>query len=178
MTKKHTRGPAAPPPAAAPGRMEAFTFGDPTPVMDRADILGYAECLSNGEWYDPPVNWGGLAKTFRAGTHHSSAMYFKRNVLASTFIPHKLLSRQAFSRWALDYLTFGNGYVEKQKNRLGGMLKLEPTLGKYTRRGLDRDRYFQTDGYRKTHEFAPGSVFHLMEPDINQEVYGLSLIHI
>ena len=28
-------------------------------------------------------------------------------------------------------------------------------------------------GFGKEHEFKPGSVFHLIEPDINQEVYGL-----
>jgi PBSX family phage portal protein len=27
--------------------------------------------------------------------------------------------------------------------------------------------------YAQPHEFAPGSVFHLLEPDINQELYGM-----
>lgn len=27
---------------------EAFTFGDPTPVMDKRDILDYADCIDNG----------------------------------------------------------------------------------------------------------------------------------
>lgn len=27
---------------------EAFNFGDPTPVMDKRDILDYAECIGNG----------------------------------------------------------------------------------------------------------------------------------
>lgn len=162
----------APSPAAA-GGIEAFTFGDPTPVMDRAEILDYAECWSTGRWYEPPVSWAGLAKTFRAGTHHSSALYFKRNVLASTFIPHKLLTRAAFSRLALDFLTFGNGYLERRNNRLGGARELQPVPSRYMRRCKDLERFVQVHGWQETHEFAPGTVFHLMEPDISQEVYGL-----
>lgn len=158
---------------ATGGSMEAFTFGDPTPVLERADILNYVQALNNGEWYEPPVCFTGLAKTFRAGTHHSSAIFFKRNVLASTFIPHKLLTREAFDRFALDFLVFGNAYIERRNNRLGGAMKLMPTLAKYTRRAADLVNYVQTNGWQKTHEFAPDSIFHLMEPDINQEVYGL-----
>ena len=158
----------------SPGRgMEAFTFGDPMPVLDRADILNYAECWSNGRWYEPPVSWDGLAKSYRAGTHHASALQFKRNVLMSTFVPHKLLSREAFGRWALDYLVFGNGYVEDRQNLLGGSIQLEPSLAKYTRRGVEDGQFWFLDGAGQEHEFKRKSVFHLMEADINQEMYGL-----
>ena len=178
--KHHPRGatmavaaatPAAP--AAAPARAQAFSFGDPIPVLNRADILDYTEAWTNGEWYEPPISWAGLAKSFRAGTHHASALFFKRNVLASTFIPHKLLTRQAFSAWALDFLTFGNGYLERRDNRLNQALELAPPLAKYIRRTTDLRRFVQVDSWQKTHEFQPGTIFHLRDPDINQEVYGL-----
>lgn len=153
--------------------IEAFTFGDPESVLDRADILDYIEAWSNGRWYEPPVSLDGLAKSFRASPHHSSAIYFKRNVLSSTFIPHRLLSREAFGRLALDYLVFGNGYLEKRRSISGSAVRLEPSMAKYTRRGVGLDQYFFTRGWREEHEFAPGTVFHLREPDINQEIYGL-----
>jgi len=155
------------------GRMEAFTFGDPVPVMDKREVLDYIECWMNGRWYEPPVNLDGLARSFRASTHHSSAIFFKRNILASTFIPHKLLSQEAFSKFALDFLTFGNAYLERKTNRLGGTLGMAHALSKYMRRGIDLDTYFFVRGWSDEHEFQKGSVFHLMEPDINQEVYGL-----
>ncbi len=60
-----------------------------------------------------------VARTFRAAVHHSSPISIKCNILASTFIPHPLLSQQAFSRFALDYLIFGNAYLEKRTSRLG-----------------------------------------------------------
>lgn len=159
--------------AAPPARAEAFSFGDPTPVLDRREILDYIECWMNGRWYEPPVSWDGLAKSFRASVHHSTAIYVKRNILASTFVPHPKLSRQAFAQFALDYLIFGNGYLEKRRSRTGLALKLEPALAKYVRRGADLQQYFFVRGWREEHEFAPGTVFHLTEPDINQEVYGL-----
>ncbi len=174
MSKRtfHASGttPAAP---SAPARAEAFTFDDPVPVMDRAEILDYVQSWAAGKWYEPPVSWSGLAKSFRAGVHHSSAIYFKRNVLTSTFIPHKLLSRDEFGKLALDYMVFGNSYVEEQRNRLGGLLALKRVPAKYVRRSTDLQGFFQIDGFQVEHEFAAGSVHHLMEPDINQEVYGL-----
>ena len=47
--------------ASAPQKMEAFTFGEPSPVLDRRDILDYVECINNGKWYEPPVDF------YRAG---------------------------------------------------------------------------------------------------------------
>ncbi len=157
-----------------PARGEAFTFGEPVPVMDQREILDYIECWMNGRWYEPPVRLEGLAKAFRASTHHSSALFFKRNVLASTFVPHRWLDRETFGAWALDYMVFGNGYLERPRNMLGGTLRLKHALAKYVRRGGDGlDRYFFVRGWQEEHEFPEGSIHHLREPDINQEVYGL-----
>lgn len=153
---------------------EAFSFGDPMPVMDGRDILSYIECWANGRWYEPPINPGGLAKAFHASTHHASALYFKRNVLTSTFVPHKLLDRATFAAWALDFMVFGNAYLERPRNMIGGGMKLQHALAKYMRRGGDNlDEYFFVPGWKQEHEFAKGSIHHLIEADINQEVYGL-----
>lgn len=79
---------------------EAFTFGDPIPVMDRRELFDYLECVQVDRWYEPPISMDGLARTYRAAVHHSSAIQVKRNILTSTFIPHRWLSKQAFSRFA------------------------------------------------------------------------------
>lgn len=159
---------------ARASKVEAFTFGDPTPVLDGRELLDYVEAWRNGDWYEPPLSLDGLAKSFRAAPHHSSAIYVKRNILVSTFKPHKLLSRDTFSRWSLDFLVLGNGYVERPRSRLGTTLPLKHALGKYMRRGVeDMDAYYFVTGYRQAHAFASGSVFHLQEPDLHQEIYGL-----
>ena len=121
------------------------------------------------------MSFDGLARTYRAAVHYSSPIAVKRNILTSTFIPHPLLSQQAFSRFVQDYLVFGNAYLEKRTNRLGGILSLEPSLAKYTRRGVDLDTYWfvQYGMTTQPYEFTRGSIFHLMEPDLNQEIYGL-----
>lgn len=66
-------------------------------------------------------------------------------------------------------------YLEKRTNRFGEVIALEPTLAKYTRRGLDLDTYWfvQYGMTTQPYQFTKGSIFHLMEPDINQEIYGL-----
>jgi PBSX family phage portal protein len=178
MSKNKRRTPPAAPVApmvSTESKAEVFSFGEPTAVLDRAGILDYVEAWQNGKYYEPPVSFDGLAKTFRAGSHHSSAIYFKRNVLVSTFIPHKLLSRETFGKWAIDFLTFGNGYLERIRNPLGGTIRFDAPLAKYIRRSCtDLAAYFQLrGGWKDPFEFEPGRIFHLMEPDINQEVYGL-----
>lgn len=77
MSKKKgkTPQPAAKTMTASAPKMEAFTFGEPVPVLDRRDILDYVECISNGRWYEPPVSFTGLAKSLRAAVHHSSPIY-------------------------------------------------------------------------------------------------------
>lgn len=74
---------------------------------------------------------------------------------------------------ALDYLTFGNGYLERRTSLTGRTLALQHTLAKFTRRGTDLDTYWFVRGWRDEHEFPAGEVFHLREPDINQEIYGV-----
>jgi capsid portal protein len=44
-------------------RMEMFTFGDPEPVLDQREMLGYSQSTWNGRWYEPPVDQAGLAKS-------------------------------------------------------------------------------------------------------------------
>ena len=158
---------------SAPAGVNAFTFGEPTPVLDRREIFDYMECTKNSRWYEPPISMEGLSKAFRSSPHHSSAIYVKRNILASTFKPSKLLSRSEFSRFALDYLVLGNGYLERRDSVGGRPLSLVASMAKYTRRGVDPGRYFFLHGYAKEHEFKPGSVFHLIEPDVHQEIYGV-----
>ena len=155
---------------------EAFTFGDPVAgTGHHRELLDYVECVINDRWYEPPVSFDGLARTFRAAVHHSSPLNVKHNILTSSFIPHLLLSQQAFSRFVQNYLVFGNAYLEKRTNRLGGVLVLEPALAKFTRRGTDLDTYWfvQYGLSTQPYQFTPGNMFHLMEPDLNQEVYGL-----
>jgi len=179
MSKRHKKR-ALPPvhahkQASGAAGVEAFTFGDPVPVLDRRELLDYVECVRMDKWYEPPISFDGLARTFRATVHHSSPLYVKRNILTSTFKPHRLLSQQAFSRFVQDYLVFGNAYLELRTNRLGGPMELKPSLAKYTRRGVDLDTYWfvQYGLGVDPYQFDAESVFHLLEPDINQEIYGL-----
>lgn len=161
-------------PAAAPGNAEVFTFGDPTPVLERRGLLDYIECWRNGRWYEPPVSPFGLSDTFRSAPHHSSAIYVKRNILTSTFVQHPRLSRRDFAGLALDYLVFGNGYIERVRAMSGKAAMYRHALSKYMRRGVENlDQYFFVRGFETPHEFEPGAVFHLAEPDIDQEIYGL-----
>ncbi|GAB0658984.1 hypothetical protein DZ11F47_21650 [Escherichia coli] len=153
--------------------LSAFTFDGPYQVTGAHDLLDNMYCADNGRYYETPVDWYGLARSFGQASWHQSALYFKRNALAGCFIPHPLLSRQTFSALALDWFVFGNFYLEERKNRLGGRLPMRISPAKYTRRGSDLDTYWFIRQWKDEYAFKTGSVCHVLNPDIHQEIYGM-----
>jgi PBSX family phage portal protein len=183
MTEQLTTGGADAPAAndneAAPSReIEAFTFGEPESVLDRSELLGYVQIWQNGRWYEPPVSMNGLTKAFDLPGPHGSCIRLKTNLLLRYFRPSRLVSAADFEKFVLDYLALGNAYFERRSNRLGGPLRLAHSLARYTRRGVEADRFFFVPGYispgqTQEHEFELGSVFHLQQFHVSQEVYGV-----
>lgn len=153
--------------------MEVFTFGDPEPVLDRGAIIEHIESAWNGRWYEPPVSFRGLARSLRASSHHGSAIQLKRNLVMRQFVPHKLLSAATMERFVTDDLVFGNAYLEKVLSRTKRLIELKVALAKYMRSGKDGIYWFTEQGWQQDWSFEPGTVLHLMQPDIHQEVYGL-----
>lgn len=158
---------------AASTHTEVFTFGDPTPVLDMRDIYYEGVWIAANEWWEPPIPFDVLSRSYRATAHHASALQVKRNFLLKTFIPHPLLRRQEFSGMVLDYLMFGNCYLEDIRNRLGGRLRFERRLAKYMRRGARLDRYYWVPVWMLRTELPEERICHLLEPDIDQAIYGL-----
>lgn len=157
----------------APNGVTAFTFGDPTPVLDSRGILDYIECGTIDRYYEPPVSLEGLSKTTRSNVYLKSGLQFKANMLTRTFVPHRLMSRPAFEQLATDYVHFGMAYVERRDSMLGQPLALQVPLAKYMRRGVDAGVFFQIADWRSLHEFRAGSVYQLRAADVDQEIYGL-----
>lgn len=153
----------------------AFTFGEPVPIIDGRELSNYLECWFNGRYFEPAVNFNGLAKSYKSTPYLSSGIVFKRNFLANLFVPHPKLSRSAFEQIALDFIWCGNAYLEEIKNRRGDVLCYKPVLAKYVRRGEEQDEYWlicsNHTGYT---EFQFESrVCHTKEADIDQEIYGV-----
>lgn len=159
--------------AAGPSSIEAFTFGEPMPVLSQREIFDYLEAMDNGRWYEPPLSLDGLARVYRSAVHHASAIQVKRNILRSCFIPHPKLSSSEFTAVAFDFLVFGNGYLERVNSRLGRAMGYKRSPAKYTRRGLEDGQFWWVRNWQESQEFAPGSVFQVMESDLNQEIYGI-----
>ncbi|MGB8600712.1 MAG: hypothetical protein WCD42_00800 [Rhizomicrobium sp.] len=153
--------------------MKIFTFGEPEPVLNRRFLLDYLECPDNGRWYYPPVTFEGLARVFNSSPHHASAIQLKRNLIVGAFKPSKYLSRSTMRALVQDYLVFGNAYLERIDNRLGQPLRLDHILAKYTRRGVTDGQWWFVPHAWQEDQLAPGSVFQLRQPDVNQEIYGL-----
>jgi PBSX family phage portal protein len=156
--------------AQTPGGIEIFGFGDPLPVIDGRDFLGYFRSAWQGTYYEPPISLDGLAKSLRASVHHESAIRMKANVLASCYVGHRLLKRGAFRRMVMDHLVFGNSYLQRIENAFGGLIGLEPPKARYVRVAKEGRIYQIAES--GLFEFKKGTVFHLMDPDVDQEIYG------
>ena len=149
-------------------------MGDATPVLDGHWLLDLWECSAFGKWYEPPVPREYLARCLRVNPHHASAIAYKRQLLERSFVPHPRLSREEFSGFALDWLTFADAFLRPVRNRLGGVMHYERVMAKWTRRGReDLSQYFYLMLGEIEHAFRPGEVCHLRAPDVNQEIYGV-----
>ncbi|WP_129792549.1 phage portal protein [Sphingosinicella sp. CPCC 101087] len=155
------------------GSVQAFSFGDAEPVLDRREILGYVETWINGRWYEPPVSMHGLVRAFDLPGPHSSCIHLKVNILASHLQPSRWLSRSSFRRWAQDFLATGNGYLERRDNLANRPLQLVPSLARFTRRGTKEGTYFFVPGWKQEHEYPKDRIFHLLEEHPSQEIYGI-----
>ena len=154
-------------------KMMAFTFGDPEPVMGNRGLMDYLQCLKAGKWYETPLSMDGLTRTLRAAVHHSSAINVKRNILTAMYKPHQLLPREEFGKFVFNYLVLGNAYIEERPNRIGGRLKFQCRLTKYMRRDINLTDYWWVTGYGSEQQIDGKSIFHLMDPDLDQEIYGI-----
>lgn len=157
-----------------PQAVEAFTFGAPEAVLDSRGLIDFFESsLINGEWYEMPISVDGLTRMLRAGVHHASAIDLKAKILASTFKPHARLSRSTVLKVAKEYLVFGNAYLEEPRSRLGDGMAFKHSLAKYTRRRADLETFGFMPLWNEVHTFRKGSVCHIMEHDVDQEIYGM-----
>lgn len=167
------RSVADPDGSPASGAVQAFTFGDAEPVLDRRDMLVATEMRHNGRWYETPVNMNMLTKAFDIPGPHSSCIRLKVNLLVRYFRPSRWLSRKEFAKLALDFLSTGNGYLERRDNLAKSPLELLHSLARFTRRGLEPGQYFFVQHWLQDHEFPRDRVFHMIQEHPSQELYGL-----
>lgn len=153
--------------------VDVFSFDD---LMGEYSLLDFAGCLDNGRYFETPVPWLDLINLLKKGLHHSSALEAKINILKVTFQPTPLLSRAEFEKLAFNYLVLGNGYLEVQRNFYGKPVNLQNRLALYMRRASNlRDYiYLRNDLTGENYEYLDGSdVIHMMQPNLQQEIYGL-----
>lgn len=62
-------------------QIEAFTFGEPIPVLERREIFDYLECVLIDNYYEPPISFEGLSRLF--APRRITAVRFMLNVIFS-----------------------------------------------------------------------------------------------
>ncbi len=158
---------------ASKNAVSAYSFGDPESVIGTSltDYLGVF-LQDNGQFYQPPVSFRGLAQTLRANPHHGAIAYFKRNMLLRFFIASALLGHEDFKRIAFDFVVFGNAFLQVVRTVLGMPVKLIHLPALNMRRRKD-GTYLMLQPNGSYIEFRPDEVLHLLEYDVNQTIYGV-----
>ncbi|MCB2050013.1 MAG: phage portal protein [Novosphingobium sp.] len=163
------------------GTIQAFSFGDDVSVVDGPGLWSYFEGMwRNGEWYEPPVPFTGLAKSYRMSAHHQSAIKLKINFLKKLFVPSRWMDARTHERALLDFLQMGNLFLEAVPNLAGRPLRYEVSPALHTRVGVEAGTYFWVKpdmiGFGSIygdHQFERGRIVHVLEPDVEQEIYGV-----
>jgi PBSX family phage portal protein len=157
---------------------EVFTFGEAVPILDKVSVMALFQANHDGKIYLPIVSLDGLAKSLHSSPHHESAIRAKANTLASSVKSYNYISRADFLAIAMDYLIFGNLYLEFIHNKLGQLLNIKHMPAKFMRKkyvktASDKGRFIYLYGQNKQKEYKPGQVIHVKNPDVNQEIYGI-----
>lgn len=149
------------------------SFGDPEPVLsqDYSQALG---CFFSpfDDYYEPPISFNGLNQMTYANPFHCTSLFFKRNQMALQLKPNQLMSLSDFQKLALDYLTFGNAFMQVIRNGLGKPLKLRHIPALTMRRGKKK-QYYQVLPDGSTLKFRDGEVLLAMNYSTGQSIYGI-----
>ncbi len=159
-------------------KVKAFSFGEDREVGSVTDIISLFQSAHNGQYYELPYSINAHARYFYSLLYMRSALQVKANILGSCLVKNNYLTQQQMGSLAMDYLWFGNAYLERTLSRTGKLLSLRHSPAKYTRRDIDHYKFLATnhhalDGVHKIHDYAPDSIYHLMQYDVNQEIYGV-----
>lgn len=159
--------------AAPEVTIEQFAFGDPEPVVGKnwIDYLGVFPTQSG--YYEPPWSLSGLAKMRNANAHHGSCLLFRRNMLATVYVPRPAFERDAFRALALDYLTLGNAYLYRRRNALGQVVAMRHLPALNMRARVDGGYRRLMPGTAADIDFAAEEIVHIFEYDCMQEIYGI-----
>ena len=148
-------------------------FGEPVSVLEQP-ITEYLGCFQApaGNYFLPPISMTGLSKMRNANPYHGSALIFRRNILAITYVPNKYLSISDFRNIQFDLLTFGNAYLQRIYNVFGDLLVIKHVPALNMRVMGDDVNFMMLAPFRNIY-FQPDEILHIKEYDTQQQIYGM-----
>ena len=157
--------------AAPAGRAEAFTFGEPVPVLDGREILDYRSATTMGAGTSRPSR--SMAWPGRPGERVSAVGPSVQAQRAG----QDIRAAQAAEPPGVRTDRHGHGLVRQSVPRsattCSGRRSACSLAWRSICAGAARPAASSVRGWRDEHEFKRGSICHLRVADINQEIYGL-----
>jgi len=154
--------------------IEAFSFGDPEPVLNGrlTDYVG-VWLLDNGSYYSPPVSLSGLAGLRGANAYHGPLLEFKANMILRAFNSTRCVPLSEMHAFTTDFVIFMNAYFQKVRNYLGEVIFLKHLPAINMRRMKEQDKYCMLNADGSRIDFEKGEVIHVKNYDVAQTIYGL-----
>lgn len=167
----------------------SISIGEPVPVLDKRAVYLGTLLNFNGQYYDTPVDFDGLARLADANSYHGAALKFKADRLIQFAKPTPLISQSDLKRLVVDWVLFKNVYLQKHVNGFGQIVRLSHLPAVYMRRAakVDTNLWGQVDYYGEPDDnyimikssydpdpirFMKDEVIHLKNYDPLQGIYG------
>lgn len=149
-----------------------INFGEPESIL-KSSLFDYMECPVIDGLYQRPTSFAGLYKSMRGNGIHSSAIYAKRNMVSASLKLSSLISTETMNRFLLDLGIFANAYLRRIKNPLGQVIGYEHLPAMYMYRRAEGLACYTWKTDKERIDYLDGEVFHAMEYDPSQEMYGI-----
>lgn len=148
-------------------------FGDPESALQSSRFELADSSSNNGEYYEPPLPFSGLAKLLRVNPHHGTLPSFRAGLVAKYLKPNALISRPLLRRVVADQQAVGNGFFKFTRTTGGQVIGVDYQAMINTRRSLEQNRYGYIAADGKFIKFKAGEICHVMEHDPFQQIYGI-----
>lgn len=154
----------------------ANRFGDPESALEasRLELLTASTLQHNGQYFDPPIPFDGLARLRRVNPHHSPLPEWVASQVIRYYKPHPLIPRAELKKMLVDHETCANGFLKRYRNGGGEGIRFvyQPSIN--TRRAADPSRYgFLSPNSMEFVLFYGVDIIHHMQHDSLQQIYGI-----
>ncbi|WP_415227301.1 phage portal protein [Psychromonas sp.] len=149
-----------------------FSFGGPEMMTGGFDNYDYSELFYNDadDYWEPPLDRGGLNKLTRANAYHGSILKARRLMMAGRYEGGGMEDHHIHAGIS-DFLEFGDVALVKIRDYFGRVIALHPLPAMHTRKDK-KGNFWLLGRDNKKQEYKKKDITFVAQYDPAQQVYG------